>query len=92
MARLAYDLKPIEGVRPASLLTARREEDYTDGDGNRDLFRSFNVLQENTLRGGVQGINPRGRKTRTRSVRSVTATIGLNRDLWRIAEQVAELN
>jgi Domain of unknown function (DUF932) len=92
MAKLAFDLKPIEGVRPAALLTARREEDYTDGEGNRDLYRTLNVLQENCLQGGVQGINPRGRKTRTRSIRSVTATINLNRELWRIAEQVAEWN
>jgi len=92
MAKLAFDLKPIEGVRPAALLTARREEDYTDGEGNRDLYRTLNVLQENCLRGGVQGVNPRGRKTRTRSIRSVTATINLNRSLWEIAEQVAEWN
>ncbi len=92
MARRAFDLKPIEGVGPAALLTARRDEDYTDGEGNRDLYRTFNVLQENTLRGGVQGVNPRGRKTRTRSIRSVSATITLNQKLWQIAEQTAEWN
>ncbi|MFO0958242.1 MAG: DUF932 domain-containing protein [Isosphaeraceae bacterium] len=92
MAQKAFDLKPIEGVRPAALLTARREEDYTDREGGRDLYRTFNVLQENTLRGGVQGVNPRGRKTRTRSIRSVSATITLNQKLWQIAEQTAEWN
>jgi hypothetical protein len=45
MARRAFDLKPLEVVRPAALLTARREEDYTDADGNRDLWRTFNCLQ-----------------------------------------------
>ena len=92
MAQKAFDLKPIEGVRPAALLTARREEDYTDSEGRRDLWRTFNVLEENTLRGGVQGVNPRGRKTRTRSIRSVSATISLNQGLWQIAEQTAEWN
>jgi Domain of unknown function (DUF932) len=92
MAEEAMALKPLDGVRPAALLTARREEDYTDAEGQRDLWRSYNCLQENCLQGGVQGINPRGRKTRTRSIRSVTATINLNRGLWRIAEQVAEMN
>jgi Domain of unknown function (DUF932) len=92
MAEKAFEMKPLEGVRPAALLTARREEDYTDGDGNRDLWRTFNCLQENTLQGGVQGMNPRGRRTRTRSIRSVTATINLNRGLWQIAEQMAEWN
>jgi len=92
MAEKAFELKPLDGVRPAALLTARREEDYTDSEGRRDLWRTFNVLQENTLQGGIQGVNPRGRRTRTRSIRSVTATIGLNRDLWKIAEQVAAWN
>jgi Domain of unknown function (DUF932) len=92
MAEEAMALKPLDGVRPSALLTARREEDYTDAEGRRDLWKTFNVLQENTLQGGVQGVNPRGRKTRTRSIRSVTATINLNRGLWRIAEQVAEMN
>lgn len=92
MAQRAFDLKPLEGVRPAALLTARRDEDYTDGEGNRDLWRTLNVIEENVMQGGIQGINPRGRRTRTRSIRSVTATIGLNRQLWQIAEQVAELN
>lgn len=89
MAEQAMALKPLEGVRPAALLTARREEDYTDAEGNRDLWRTLNTLQESMMRGGVQGINPRGRRTRTRSIRSVTATIGLNRSLWRIAENFA---
>jgi Domain of unknown function (DUF932) len=92
MAEKAFELKPIDGIRPAALLTARREEDYTDEDGRRDLWRSFNVLEENIMQGGVQGVTPRGRKTRTRSVRSVMATIGLNRKLWQIAEQFAEMN
>jgi Domain of unknown function (DUF932) len=92
MARKAFDLKPLEGVRPSALLTARREEDYTDAEGRRDLWRTFNCLQENTLQGGVQGVNPRGRRTRTRSIRSVAATINLNQKLWQIAEQTAEWN
>lgn len=92
MAQRAFDLKPLVGVRPAALLTARREEDYTDADGRRDLWRTFNVIEENVMQGGIQGVNPRGRRTRTRSIKSVTATINLNRQLWQIAEQVAELN
>lgn len=92
MAEEAFKLKPLDSVRPAHLLTARREEDYTDADGGRDLWRTFNCLQENTFQGGVQGVNPRGRRTRTRSIRSVAATINLNRGLWQIAEQVADWN
>jgi hypothetical protein len=92
MAKLAFDLKPIEGVRPAALLTARREEDYTDAEGNRDLWKTYNALQENVMRGGIQGIATSGRRTQTRSIKSVSATINLNRMLWGIAEQAAEWN
>ncbi len=86
MAMRAYELKPLDGIRPAHLLTARREEDYTDGEGSRDLWRTFQVLQENTLRGGVSGINARGRRISTRPIRSVNADLALNRGLWDIAE------
>lgn len=96
MAAEAFSLKPNESIKPSFLLTAKREEDYTDEEGRRDLWRTLNVLQENTLQGGIQGVRPGGRRTRTRSIRSVAATIGLNRGLWRIAEetakQIAELN
>jgi hypothetical protein len=96
MAAEAFALKPNESIKPSFLLIARREEDYTDEEGRRHLWRTLNVLQENTLQGGIQGVRPGGRRTRTRSIRSVAATISLNRGLWRIGEetarQIAELN
>ena len=65
------EIRPNKLIRPAHLLTARREADYTDGEGRRDLWRTANVLQENLLQGGVQGRNERGRRVRTRPIKSV---------------------
>jgi hypothetical protein len=90
MARQAFDLKPIAGANPAHLLTARRDEDLTDQDGNRDLWRTFQVLQESTIRGGIAGRNANGRKVSTRPIKSVTADLNLNRRLWEIAETFSQ--
>jgi hypothetical protein len=44
------------------------------------------------LRGGLSGVNARGRRITTRAIKSVNADVDLNRQLWAIAEQVAEWN
>jgi hypothetical protein len=91
LAEAAMELKPNASIRPAFLLTARRDEDLTAPDASRDLWRTLNVLQENLMRGGIQGQNERGRRIRTRPTRSVVADIKINRALWRLAEEMAEL-
>jgi hypothetical protein len=88
-AHEAWKLKPTEGIKPAFLLTSRRPEDATNTDFSRDLWRTFQVCQENLLRGGVSGVNARGRRITTRAIRSVTADLDLNRRLWQIAENFA---
>jgi len=85
-ADAAMELKPNPSIKPAFLLTARREEDFTAHDASRDLWRTFNVIQENLIRGGLQGTNARGRRIRTRPIRSVAADIAVNRALWTLAE------
>lgn len=92
MAAEAFALKPVDGIKPSFLLTARRKEDYTDADANRDLWTTMNVIEENLMQGGLSGLSSRGRRVRTRPIRSVTADLAINKGLWRIAEQVAKLN
>ena len=64
-------------------------------DQGRDLWRTFNVLQENAIRGGLTGTtrDERGRMKRstTREVRSIDTDVKLNRALWMLAEKMAEL-
>lgn len=92
LAEEAMALKPNPSIKYSALLTARRPEDYTDQKGNRDLWKTLNSIEENIIRGGLAGMNQRGRRIRTRPVRSVAADIGIHRGLWRLAEQVAEMN
>lgn len=83
-------------ITPAQLLQANRSADY----GN-DLWRTFNRIQENTVRGGLRGRIPAhtdeegryhsSRRMRTREVRGIDQDVKLNRALWQLAEKMAEL-
>ncbi len=73
-------------VKPAQILEARRETD----NGN-DLWTTYNVVQENLYKGGLPGRSRNGRRIKTRAIKSVTEDVRLNRALWRLTEQMAEL-
>jgi Domain of unknown function (DUF932) len=90
-ATAAAELKLNVAIKPAHLLTARREADFTDGEGNRDLWRTTNVLQESLMRGGISGTASTGRKVTTKAVKSVTGDLAINRGLWRLAAEMAKL-
>lgn len=77
-------------VQPSKLLQARRREDASESQ-NRDLWRTFNVVQENLIRGGVAGITKKNKIMRMRGVKSVDKDTQLNRALWQMAEKMAEL-
>lgn len=77
-------------VRPEQLLNVRRTDDREP-----DLWSTFNVVQENVLRGGLgyTQTNPETqRQTRrtTAPVRSVDGDVKLNRALWVLAEEMAK--
>jgi hypothetical protein len=77
-------------IRPSDLLIARRREDL-----GTDLWSTFNVAQENSLRGGISGhrLDEHGRRVNvtTRAVGSIDGSTSLNRALWTLAERMAEL-
>ncbi len=73
-------------IEPEQLLEARRSDDRGD-----NLWVTFNRVQENLIRGGLSGRSKRGRKVRTRPIKSVTEDLRLNRALWRLADRFAEL-
>jgi hypothetical protein len=85
-ARQAMELKPNPNIPPLWLLTARRDEDMTLPDCSRDLWKTFNCVQEALLRGGQTGRNERGRRVTTRPVKAVGADLRINRRLWELAE------
>jgi Domain of unknown function (DUF932) len=91
LASAASELKPNASIEPVKLLEARRPADEADQGGNRDLWRTTNVLQESLIRGGIKGQTTRGRKVTTKAVKSVTGDLAVNRGLWRLAEEMAKL-
>ena len=80
-----------EGQPPApitveQLIEARRPEDF-----GRNLWKAFNRVQENVIRGGQPGRSTTGRRIRTREVASIDRGVSLNRALWVLAEEMRKL-
>jgi Domain of unknown function (DUF932) len=80
-------------ITAEQLLTARRGDD--DG---ATLWKTYNRIQENMIRGGIQGLSSRGTKTNagaprqvtTRAITSMPNAINYNRKLWALAEEFAQ--
>ena len=80
-----------EAIAPEKLLKPRRLEDMR----SNDLFTVFNVIQENTIRGGVSGLsrdtNGHLNRIRTREIKSIDQNVKLNKALWTLAEKMMQL-
>ena len=85
--RLIYDEPEKAPIEPHQLLTWRRPEER----GKKDLWSTFNIVQENMIKGGLQGRSAKGRRTRTRGVKSIDRDRKLNQALWILTEKMAEL-
>ena len=78
-------------ITAAQLLRPRRS-----ADAGSDLWKTFNVVQENVIKGGLHGVmrDDNGRRLRavsTRQVKGIDQDVKLNRALWTLAEKMAEL-
>ena len=82
--------EPATPIKPAQLLTVRRNED-----ASRDLWTTTNVLQENAIRGGLtawgRDANNRPRRVTSREVRGIDQDVRLNRALWLLGERMAQI-
>lgn len=87
-ARLAAQLRWGDAHRflAPEVLRVRRAED--DG---ADLWTVFNRVQENTVRGGLQGLSRTGRAATSRPLSELSGTTLYNAQLWRLAEEFAAL-
>jgi len=78
-------------ITAAQMLTAHRREDQE----RNNLWACFNVIQENTIRGGMSGVrydaNNRRRRMTTRAIQGIDQDIKLNRALWQLSNKMAEL-
>lgn len=83
---------PATPIQPEQLLKVRRSED-----AGKDLWTTFNVIQENCIAGGLAARHDRkpgewrGRKVRTREVKGIDQDVKLNKALWAITEHFARI-
>ena len=72
-------------IEPRQLVQPRR---WADKEEKNNLWGVFNMVQENLINGGVHGRSASGRRTTTRSVKSVTEDLRLNKALWTLAAEM----
>src|SRR3546814_20118663 len=77
VARYGEDESPL---RPEQIIEPRRREDVGDS-----LWATFNVIQENVIRGGLQGrkrnADGRIRRAQTRAINGIDHHVWANRSL-----------
>lgn len=82
-------------IRPDSLMQARRREDAPAEGlwrcGSRSLWKTYNTVQENAIKGGASGRTTSGRHSSLRAVKSVDRDLKLNKALWMLTEHMAAL-
>jgi uncharacterized protein DUF932 len=76
---------PLAPIGPDDILRARRSADT-----GRDLWSTFNVIQENVTQGGQAGRTATGRRHTTRQIRGIDQNMSVNRGLWQMAEYLSQ--
>lgn len=70
-----------------SLLQARRPVDDVSEGGNRSVWKTMNVIQENLVKGGFIYEDANGKTRTAREVKATHANALTNRKLWDITDQ-----
>ncbi|VFR32198.1 protein of unknown function DUF932 [plant metagenome] len=73
-------------VTEQQVLRPRRFDDI-----GSDLWSTFNRVQENLVKGGLNSRTRNGRRQRTRAVQGIDQNVRLNRALWMLADGLREL-
>jgi len=72
---------------PTKLLTPRRSEDTI----RPDLWSTFNIIQENAIKGGVKYYNGEtDRNATSREIKSIGKNMNINRAIWNTAKLMVE--
>ena len=71
--------------RPEQLLEYRRFDDMGEN-GSNSLYKTFNVVQENLVRGGLNGKSESGKYRHSKAITAISADTQLNRSLWQLTE------
>ncbi|RQU79321.1 DUF945 domain-containing protein [Burkholderia cenocepacia] len=90
-ARSALALKYDDPTRPAPVTETQILTPKRAVDARPDLWSVMNRVQENLIRGGLQGRSANGRPLRTRPVQGIDQDVRLNRALWLLADGLRQL-
>ncbi|MBX9839468.1 MAG: DUF945 domain-containing protein, partial [Silvanigrellaceae bacterium] len=87
--KLRFDENKFINFSPANLLLPKRFEDKSN-----DLFTTFNIVQENLIRGGLRAYtrNNIGELTRvrTRAIGTIDDNLKINKGLWELSRKYLE--
>lgn len=72
-------------IKPEVLLLAHRKED-----DKPDLWHTFNRVQENLVRGGMEGTAASGRRLTVRALTNIRRDVQVNYDLWGLTSRFLE--
>lgn len=95
-ARLAFEESQIDiNAKVGNAIEAKLLRPRRYADGGNDLWTTFNVIQENIIKGGLRVVseNEQGQRkiAKTRAVGSIDRDAKLNRELMRLAQEMASL-
>lgn len=76
----------LQTFEPEQLLELRRKEDKEN-----TLWKTYNTVQENLIRGGLVGKSANGRSTVTREIVSLDRDRAINQTLWQISANMHEI-
>ena len=89
-AALALKYEPSD-ITPPPITESQVLRPRRAADSAPDLWSTFNVLQENIVRGGLPARTKNGRRQSTRPVEGLDTNVKLNRALWMLAEEMRRL-
>lgn len=83
--RWRYEYDRPQGLTPELVLQTRRTEDHSN-----DLWTTYNVIEENLMKGGIQATNDNGRVISTRPMKNVREQVRIEKSLWELMAETAE--
>jgi len=79
-------LYPNNTFETDNLLSIRRKSDEKS-----DIWHTMNIVQENMIRGGIEGKSANNRSTTTKEITSIERERTINQTLWQLSNNMYEL-
>ena len=84
----AINLRWKSGSVPTALDVMSIVHPKREADMGKDVWTTFNVIQENFVKGGLKYTSNSGRKTELKGLKNILAVSQINTKLWELAEEM----